>query len=104
MYVIIWEFEAAPERIEEFRSIYAPQGEWAQLFAQAPGYLGTELLQSSEPSRAASTRFLTLARGASEDDFTAFKRAFAQPYATLDVCGEGLTLSERKIGTYVELA
>lgn len=101
MYVIIWEFEAAPERIEEFLSIYAPQGEWAQLFAQFPGYLGTELLQSSGASPATHTRFLTLDRWASEDDFNAFQQTFAEPYAALDFRCEGLTRSERKLGAFI---
>jgi heme-degrading monooxygenase HmoA len=100
MFVIIWEFEAAPERIEEFLSIYSPQGEWAQLFARASGYLGTELLQFSEASHPTPTRFLTLDRWAHEDHFTAFQHAFAHPYAALDARCNGLTLSERKLGAF----
>jgi len=96
MYIILWEFEAAPERIEGFLSTYSSHGEWAQLFRQAPGYLGTELLESCE----AATRFHTIDRWAHEDDYEDFKLRFAQPYAALDARCQGLTLSERKLGAF----
>ena len=100
MYVILWEFEIAPHRAAEFGSIYSPQGEWAQLFAQAPGYRGTELLQSSE----AATRYLTIDRWSSEEDFTNFQEKFGALYAALDARCQPLSLAQRKMGAFVEAA
>jgi heme-degrading monooxygenase HmoA len=98
MYVIVWEFEVAADKASEFRSIYSPAGAWTQLFRQAPGFRGTELLESDQnPSR-----FLTIDRWALASDFAEFRRNFGEPYAALDARCEGLTLSERKLGTYVE--
>jgi quinol monooxygenase YgiN len=99
MYVIHWEFEVSPDRAAEFCSIYSPRGEWAQLFAQAPGYLGTELFRSAEHP----DRFLTIDRWSQPEDFTSFKQLWDGPYSELDARCEGLTLSERKLGAFVEI-
>jgi heme-degrading monooxygenase HmoA len=98
MYIIIWEFEVAPGRAAEFQFIYSPQGEWAQLFGQAQGYLGTELLQSSE----SPTRFLTIDRWKNSQDFAIFRQRWNEQYASLDERCEGMTLSERKLGAFLE--
>lgn len=45
MYTIIWDFRAAANRRGEFDPAYARGGKWAQLFAQASGYIGTKLLR-----------------------------------------------------------
>ena len=99
MYVIIWEFEVKPERVAEFQSIYAPQGEWAQLFSRASGYLGTELLHCANRP----TRFLTVDRWIAPRDFTDFEAQFREPYSTLDALCESLTLSERKVGAFLDV-
>jgi len=98
MYVILWDFEIAPYRTAEFESIYSPQGEWRRLFAQAPGYLGTELLQSAD----SLWRFLTIDRWACEEDFAHFQQEFGEPYSALDAQCQRLTRSQRKLGAFVE--
>jgi heme-degrading monooxygenase HmoA len=100
MYIILWEFEVATLRATEFRSVYSPQGEWAQLFALSPGYRGTELLQSSE----AATRFVTIDRWTSEEDFESFQREFGASYAALDLRCRSLSLAQRKMGAFVDAA
>jgi len=98
MFVIVWEFEAEPRRAAEFQSIYSSQGDWAALFRQAPGYLGTELLQSTgNPAR-----FLTLDRWTHPQDFANFQRDFAAPYAALDARCQSLTLRQRKLGAFTQ--
>ena len=99
MYIIIWEFEVAPERAAEFRSIYSPRGEWAQLFMKAPGYLGTQLLYSIE----FPDRFITIDRWSSQGDFESFRQLWSVQYAALDLRCEGLTASERRIGAFSDL-
>jgi hypothetical protein len=50
MHVILWEFTIKPEKQQTFLDAYGPEGNWAQLFRRAEGYLGTELLQSDQPA------------------------------------------------------
>jgi heme-degrading monooxygenase HmoA len=97
MYLILWEFEVAAERRDEFCAIYAAGGDWAQLFAQAPGYLGTDLLASCEDP----ARFLTVDRWTSAEHFADFQRNFHDTYAALDARCQGLTLSESRLGAFI---
>jgi hypothetical protein len=48
MYVVIWRFRPLTGREHEFERAYGPSGEWTRLFQHGEGYLGTELLQSSD--------------------------------------------------------
>jgi heme-degrading monooxygenase HmoA len=48
MYVRIWEYDVPPAAADRFVAAYAAGGEWAQLFARADGFLGTELFRSAE--------------------------------------------------------
>ena len=97
MYVIIWEFIVQPERVTDFVAAYKSDGVWARLFAQADGYLETELFCAS----ADATCFLTIDRWKSADDFTRFQERFSAEYRRLDTQLEGLTVSERKLGTFI---
>ena len=47
MHIIIWEFTVREEHIQEFISAYDSNGDWANLFRRAEGYLGTQLLRSN---------------------------------------------------------
>jgi heme-degrading monooxygenase HmoA len=48
MYIIIWEYQVKPDKQAEFEKIYAANGTWAELFKKGTGYLGTELIRSTE--------------------------------------------------------
>ena len=97
MHIIVWQFEVTRENIEEFKTIYGAEGEWAKLFSLGSGYLGTELLQSLD----SNSRFITLDRWQSRDSFDGFKQQYAAAYAQLDARCDGLTLHEEKIGEYL---
>jgi heme-degrading monooxygenase HmoA len=96
MHVILWEFEVAAENAADFIVAYGADGAWGQLFRQAAGYLGTELLCSAN----APTHYITIDRWRSAEDFTRFQQDFADRYKTLDAELEGLTLRETKIGSF----
>lgn len=96
MHVIIWEFQVRAERRNEFIAAYNADGAWAQLFRQATGYLGTELLCAEE----APAIFLTIDRWSTADDFKAFQEDFEESYQALDAACASLTTSERKIGSF----
>lgn len=100
MYVILWEFAVRPEKTDAFVAAYRSDGAWAKLFARADGYLGTELVRSTETT--AESRFITIDRWKTPEDFTAFQKQFGAEYRSLDTQFEGLTISERKLGTFTE--
>jgi heme-degrading monooxygenase HmoA len=99
MYVILWEFVVRPEKVEAFVAAYGSDGPWAQLFAQADGYLGTELLSSAKTSQ--HQVFITIDRWQTAGHFAQFEARFGTHYGTLDTQLEELTLKERKLGAYV---
>ncbi len=98
MYVIVWEFVVRPEKIEAFADAYNSDGAWGKLFAQADGYIGTELLRSTGSGAAT---FVTIDRWKTAGDFTRFQEHFGNEYRLLDTQLEGLTLRERKLGTFL---
>jgi heme-degrading monooxygenase HmoA len=100
MHVILWQFEVDAEKAGDFVAGYGADGTWAQLFRQAAGYLGTELLCCTDEP----TRYITIDRWNSLDDFTRFQRDFADRYETLDGELEGLARSEKKIGSFISAA
>jgi heme-degrading monooxygenase HmoA len=52
----------------QFEAVYGPEGEWAQFFAGARGYVGTELLRDVE----APGRYLVVDRWESAEAYNAF--------------------------------
>jgi heme-degrading monooxygenase HmoA len=95
MHAIVWRYDIKPGAEARFLQAYGPEGDWARLFGQAEGYLGTELYRSAgEPGR-----FLTIDRWRAPADFEAFKARHGEAYAALDREFEGLTLAEARLGT-----
>ena len=47
MFVVVWHFEIAEEKVAAFEAAYGPAGAWAQLFRASPNYMGTELLRDA---------------------------------------------------------
>jgi heme-degrading monooxygenase HmoA len=99
MYVIFWEFFVRPEKVYAFIAAYKSDGAWAQLFAQADGYLGTELLRSTDGDD--GTQFLTIDRWKTAEHFARFHAEFEPHYRTLDTQCAGFTLKESKLGTFI---
>jgi heme-degrading monooxygenase HmoA len=97
VYVIIWEFRVKAEMIHKFISAYKPDGEWAQLFRLAEGYIGTELLFSSDDEE----RFITIDRWSSPTDFIRFQDRLGEQYQSLDAHLDGLTAEEVNLGSFV---
>jgi len=96
MFVVVWQFEIAEDKIADFESAYSPDGSWARLFRTSPSYLGTELLRDAY----APGFYLTIDRWKSEDDFRAFRREHDQDYEALDRSCDALTSRETRIGAY----
>ena len=59
-----------------FEGVYGPDGDWAQFFGGAPGYIGTELLRDVElPSR-----YLVIDRWESAEAYNGFAAANREEY------------------------
>ena len=97
-FTTIWEFHVLPEARAAFERRYGPDGDWARLFHQGEGYLGTELLHDRDDS----TRYLTIDRWKDPDAYRVFRARFAEPYAALDRDCAGLTTQEVALGEYDE--
>jgi len=97
-FTTVWEFRVPPGGGAAFERRYGPDGDWVQLFRQADGYLGTELLHD----RNDPLRYLTIDRWTGPDAYRVFRARFAEPYASLDRECEGLTAREVALGEYDE--
>lgn len=96
MFIVIWQFEVAEEKIAAFESAYGPNGAWAELFRKSPDYKGTELLRDAY----GPANYLTIDRWTSEDAFRAFRKQNDAAYETLDRSCDALTSRETRIGAY----
>jgi len=96
MHIIIWEFRVREEHIQEFSKACGSHGDWASLFRRVEGYLGTELLRSSDER----DLFLTIDRWESAACFANFQERFGAEYQKLDARFEGYTLLEKKLGVF----
>lgn len=94
--VRIWRYRVAAPMRAEFERRYAVDGDWARLFAQGEGYLGTRLLRDPlEPGV-----YATIDRWRSDADFQAFLARFGAQYAALDRACDALTSEETDLGQY----
>jgi len=96
MFVVVWQFEVAEDKIAPFEAAYGPGGAWAQLFRASAKYLGTELLHDAYIPGS----YLTIDRWASEDDFRSFRKDHDPEYESLDRSSDALTSRETRIGAY----
>ena len=96
MFVVVWQFEIAEDKIASFEAAYGSEGAWAKLFGTSPSYLGTELLREAYIPGS----YLTIDRWASEAEFRAFRKEHDQGYEVLDRECDSLTSRETRIGAY----
>jgi heme-degrading monooxygenase HmoA len=96
MFVVIWHFEIAEEKVAAFEAAYAPEGAWAQLFRTSPDYLGTELLRDAYIPGS----YLTIDRWSGEEAFRTFRKSHDAEYEALDRACDDLTSRETRIGAY----
>jgi heme-degrading monooxygenase HmoA len=96
MFVVVWQFEIAEDKVSAFEAAYGPEGSWARLFRNSPEYRGTELLRDAYISGI----YLTIDRWTSEDAFRAFRRDHDAEYEALDRECDAITSRETRIGAY----
>jgi heme-degrading monooxygenase HmoA len=93
-FIYIWAYRVPPEKVDEFRQLYGPEGAWIRLFRQAPGYVDTHLYRD----RNDGDRYVTIDRWVSAEAFKDFRASFADEFERLDRDGEHLTLDETPLG------
>ena len=93
-HVRLWRFVVPPAREARFIAAYGSQGDWAQLFRQARGFLRVELWRGEDGS------FLTADHWQSGDDFDHFQASLGPRYHALDAELEGLASEEFFIGAF----
>jgi heme-degrading monooxygenase HmoA len=96
MFVVIWQFEIAEDKIAAFEAACGVDGAWARLFRSSPEYRGTELLRDAYVPGS----YLTIDRWSSEEAFRAFRKDHDADYETLDRACDALTSREARIGAY----
>jgi heme-degrading monooxygenase HmoA len=96
MFVVVWQFEIAEQKITEFETAYGPEGSWAKLFRESANYRGTELLRDAYIPGS----YLTIDRWESENDFREFRKNHDTEYERLDRECDSLTARETRIGAY----
>jgi heme-degrading monooxygenase HmoA len=97
MFVVVWQFEIAEEKITAFEAAYGPEGAWAKLFRTSPKYLGTDLLRDAYIPGS----YLTIDRWTSEEDFRSFRKDRDAEYESLDRSSDAFTCRETRIGAYI---
>ncbi len=93
-HVRLWRFEVPAEQKERFLIAYRSDGDWARLFAFAPGFIRTELW------RDASGAYLTADHWESMDAFERFQASQGEEYRTLDAELEGVSGIETFLGAF----
>lgn len=96
MFVVVWQFEVAEDKVAGFEAAYGAEGAWAQLFRTSLNYLGTELLKDAY----VPFNYLTIDRWTDEDAFRAFRKDHDKEYEALDRKCDALTGRETRVGAY----
>ena len=96
MLVVVWEYRARPERVQEFESFYRPDGPWSELFRECPAFISITLMKDLRDP----LRFLVADRWTSEMVYEEFKRGIAGRYHELSDRGRRLYERETEIGRF----
>ena len=93
-HVRLWRFDVPAETRERFVAAYRPDGDWAKLFAAAPGFVKTELWQGENGA------YLTADHWRSLEDFERFHDDLGDEYRRLDAELEGIAGVETFLGAF----
>jgi len=96
MLVIVWEYAVKADRVEDFETFYRPDGAWAELFREAPGFVSITLMKDTRAPR----RYLIADRWTSETVYEDFKRGHVDDYRALSERGRRLIENEIEVGRF----
>ena len=92
----LWQFRPPAGGEKAFAEAYASGGPWAEVFGQAPGFIGTRLMRPPE----GSDWWLTIDSWDSAEAFANFLENHREAYAALDRQLEGIAGEETFIGAF----
>jgi heme-degrading monooxygenase HmoA len=92
MYIVLWEYVVRSGHQAEFEKIYGASGDWVQLFQQADGYLGTDLVHDSPQ------HYITIDHWISSQAYETFHKQYRAAYRALDARCQALTEREKLVG------
>lgn len=90
----LWKFEVPPDAEDRFLAAYRSDGDWAKLFAMAPGFIRTELWRDGDGI------YLTADHWESVTAFEAFQAVLGADYRRLDAELEGIAGIETFVGAF----
>ena len=90
----LWRFEVPAATEERFVAAYRSDGDWARLFATAPGFLRTELWRDGDGI------YMTADHWESITDFEAFQASLGDEYRRLDAELEAIAGVETFVGAF----
>ena len=93
-HVRLWRFEVPPDTEERFLAAYKSDGDWAQLFATASGFIRTELWRDGDGI------YLTADYWDSVQAFERFQAGQGDAYRQLDTELEGVVGIETFLGAF----
>ena len=93
-HVRLWRFEVGPAEEQRFISAYRADGDWARLFATAPGFIRTELWRDGDGV------YLTVDHWDSVQAFERFQAGQGEEYRRLDAELEGIAGIESFVGAF----
>ena len=93
-HIRLWQFEVPPATEERFLAAYRSDGDWAKLFATAPGFIRTDLWSDGDGI------YVTADHWESVEAFERFQAGQGDEYRRLDAELEGIAGIETFLGGY----
>jgi heme-degrading monooxygenase HmoA len=94
MHLRLWQFEVAPDNEQRVLAAYSSDGDWARLFATAPGFIRTELWRDGDGI------YLTADYWTGAQAFERFQAGQGDEYRRLDAELEGVSGIETFLGAF----
>ena len=96
MLLVLWEYQVRPERVDEFESMYRPDGPWTDLFRVCPAFVSITMWKDLR----VPGRYLVADRWSSGVVYDEFVRERQAEIGELSARGARLWQREREAGRY----
>jgi hypothetical protein len=96
MVVIVWEYQAKADWIEDFESFYRPDGPWTELFRRSPAFVSTTLMKDVRNGG----RYVVADRWTNLESYERFKQDNRDAYERMTERGHRFIEKETEIGRF----